>query len=512
MAFALAIGLAVGLLTAPFGSREPIHAAWHHWSAYLAPVEAWLAGGVPYRDFPIQYGMGPATVLAAACGSDCWRGIYWTALLANALYFSVLTGCVVILTARRSHGVRWLALVALWSATFVWTASPNDVGSTVMMPSVAGLRFLPIALLLLQILSAESSGRRRDWLGHAIWLCDLFWSPEAAIFGTLIWWPYLALRDAANSPTSRESWTALFRGALRGLMAFAGGATILALVLWLLSARAARPSDFLAYILHPPGPLPVNPYGPIWLALAAILLALHALVGTGRSKQSRALYACLLGFLAAGTYFLSRSHDNNVLNLFPLLVILLIACVQSDSRGDEALVFGEGFVRTALAAMVAFIVTFGWTSWTKGAATDGPFNIGPSRLIANFAPRPGTQPAILPADALRGLAYLRDRNAGAVVLLDDKKLIPIHATGKAWTGVNNVANLEPLPRGLIERYVCRGAVAYRRPGWILVDQRNYRAWVQVFEAGYEVSEQVGFGTYQAYHLVPRPGSLPCAKL
>lgn len=511
MVLALIIGLAVGLFTAPFGSREPIYFAWHHWGAYLAPVEAWLAGGVPYRDFPIQYGIGPTALLAAVCGSNCWRGIYGTTIVANALYFSVLAGCVAILTAGRSRGFRWLALGALWCASFVWTAFPADLGSTAMTPSVAGLRFLPIALLLLYILSAERSGTRRDWIGHAVWLCDLFWSPEGAFFGTLIWWPYLAIRDAAGASTSHERWMALLRGALRGLIASTAGLVLLSLALWLLSEGAARPTDFLAYILYPPGPLPVDPVGTVWLSLAAILLALNALIGGGGSMESRSLYACLLGFLAAGTYYLSRSHDNNILNLFPLLVILLIAGLKRDQPIDAS-AFGEAFAQTILGAMVAFIAAAGWTSWVEGAKTEGLLNIGPSRLLAHFTAQPGTQPRMLSTDALMGLAYLRSRNAGAVLLLDENRLIPSHPVGDGWTGVNNAANFEPLPRALITRFVCRGAETYRRDGWILVDERRYSAWVPMFEAGYQIREQARFGDYRAYHLSPRSGPLGCAEL
>ena len=507
----LLLGLAAGLLTAPFGSREPIYFAWHHWGAYLAPVEAWLAGGLPYRDFPVQYGIGPTALLASVCGSDCWRAIYGTTIVANAIYFSVLAGCAAILTAQRERGFRWLVLGALWCASFIWTAFPADLGSTVMTPSVAGLRFLPIALLLLHILSAERSGTRRDWVGHALWLCDLFWSPEGAFFGTLIWWPYLALRDAAGASTSRERWMALFRGALRGLIALAAGLTLLALAVWLISKGTARPDDFLAYILYPPGPLPIDPIGTVWLALGAILLALHALNGGGGSTGERSLYACLLGFLAAGTYYLSRSHDNNILNLFPLLVILLVACLKRNEHADES-AFGEAFARTILAAMVAFIATAGWTSWVEGAKTEGLLNLGPSRLLAHFTAEQGTRPQLLPADALRALAYLRGRNAGAVLLLDENRLIPTHPVGDGWTGVNNAANFEPLPRALVTRFVCRGAEAYRRDGWILVDERKYSAWVPMFEAGYQISEQQGFGVYRAYHLLPRSGPLRCAEL
>jgi hypothetical protein len=512
MAIALLIGLAVGLLSAPFGSIEPIYFAWHHWAAYLAPVDAWLAGGVPYRDFPIQYGLGPTAILAATCGSDCWRGIYGTTIIANALYFSALAGCVVILTAGRSRGLRWLSLGALWCATFVWTAFPADLGSTTMTPSVAGLRFLPIALLLLHILSAESTGRRRDWLGHATWLLGLLWSPEGAFFGTVIWWPYLAIRNASSAQTSSESWIALVRGALRGFAALAAGLVGLSLLIWLLSAGAARPTDVLVYILYPPGPLPINPLGPIWLALSAILTAIAALMFSGKSRHSRTLYACLLGFLAAGTYYLSRSHDNNILNLFPLLVILMVASVSADRAGDAPPVFSEGFVRTALAAMVAFIATAQWSSWAQGASTEGILSIGPSRLIARFTPGLGDRPRLLSPDAVRGLAYLRSRKAGAVVLIDENKLIPPHLVDEGWTGVDDVANFEPLPRSLVTRYICRGATAYGRSGWILVHEPKYRSWVSMFEAGYDVREEIGFGSFRAYHLFPRPRPLACAEL
>ena len=50
MALALLVGLAVGLLTGPLGSRDLTYYAWHHWGAYLASVEAWLAGGGDHRD------------------------------------------------------------------------------------------------------------------------------------------------------------------------------------------------------------------------------------------------------------------------------------------------------------------------------------------------------------------------------------------------------------------------------------------------------------------------------
>ncbi|WP_157801224.1 hypothetical protein [Sphingobium sp. LB126] len=297
------IGLAMGLFTAPFEASNTIYLAWHHWGAYLAPVEAWRGGGVPYRDFPIQYGLGPTLVLMASCGQDCWRGMYETAVIANALYFATLCGSVILMTVQLSQGVRWLALLAMFFATYFWTGFPIDFAGPAMTPSVAGLRFLSISALLFHILYAEQRKIRRDWIGHAIWLIDLFWSPEAAFFGTLIWWPYLALRDAEGASGWRGAIIALAKGGLRGACALATGACGLALTLWLLSAGTIQLWEFLAYIQHPPGALPVNPLGTIWIALASFALAVP-LLAQG-APLTRSLYVCLLGFLGAGTYFIS---------------------------------------------------------------------------------------------------------------------------------------------------------------------------------------------------------------
>ncbi|WP_150290135.1 hypothetical protein [Sphingobium estronivorans] len=497
------VGLAVGLFTAPFEASETTYAAWHHWGAYLAPVEAWRGGGVPYRDFPIQYGLGPTLLLMEGCGDDCWRGMYATAITANALYFATLGGGVILLTARLSRGVRWLALLAMFCAAFFWTGFPTEFAGPAMTPSVAGLRFLSISALLLHILHAEQRQVRRDWIGHAIWLIDLFWSPEAAFFGSLIWWPYLALRDAEGASGKAEAARALAKGALRGAGALAVGMAGLALALWLLSARSIALWQFLAYIQHPPGALPVNPAGTVWIALAAIALALPILGRRGLSAAVRPLYACLLGLAGAGSYFISRSHDNNILNLFPLLVPLLCAILVNmrENRSPTAH-FVRCFIYTGLTTMIAFVTAFNFAHWQQGSARSGLLTLGPAKLISRFTPDDNNRPPFLSADAVAGLDYLRARHAGMVMLFDDNKLMPRSPAGLAWTGVNNIANFAPLPDAMIQYYIERGAVAYRRPGWILVD-RDHAAWAAAFQRCYDVRDRKSFGRYQALYLTPR---------
>lgn len=497
----LLIGLCAGLVTVPFESPDPLYTAWHHWSALLAPVEAWRGGGVPYRDFPIQYGLGPTTLLLASCGTDCWRGLFYTATVANALYFATLAGCAIILSARAPIGVRWLALLALFCASFIWTGFPIQFAGPVITPAVAGLRFLTISALLFHILLAEQRQVRRDWIGHAIWLVDLFWSPEAAFFATVIWWPYLALRDATAADGGRAPLLTLLRGAARGTIALAAGIGALVLLLWLLSDGSIMPADFFAYIQHPPGMRPIKPLGTIWIALASIALALLVLARQGLSPASRSFYACLSGFIAAGIYYLSRSHDNNILNLFPLLVPVLLATLAGVERLPATTqAFVRGFVHTALAAMVAFVATFNYAPWREGLAKAG-LVAGPDRMLSRLSPARGDS-AILSPDAVAALDYLRGRHAGAVMLFDERRVIPRTPDGTAWTSVNNIANFEPLPGAMILDYIQRSAASQRRSGWIVVGP-GFQPWADAFLTAYDVRKRKSLGRYEALYLTPR---------
>lgn len=497
------LGLFAGLLTAPFEAIGPIQTVWHHWSAYLSPVEAWRGGGAPYRDFPIQYGLGPTALLRLTCGSDCWRGMYVATIVANALYFATLAGSVVLLTVRTTRGLRRLALAALFCASFIWTGFPVEFAGPAMTPSVAGLRFLSISALLFHILLAERRKIQRDWVGHAIWLLSLFWSCEAGAFATLIWWPYLALRDAGLAKGRRDAIVAFISGAVRGGIAVVIGAGALILTLWLWSEGGITAADFFAYIQHPPGVMPVNPAGTLWIALAPVALALPLLARQGLSHHARPLYACLIGFGVAGTYYISRSHDNNILNLFPLLILLLLAISTHDERAEHTSPdFAGAFVRVTLAAMVAFVATFNFGPWNEGVARQGLLTFGPSRLLSRLTPASPGGPADLSPDGVAGMRYARARTAGMVMLFDSWNVMPREPGSAAWTGVNNVANFAKLPRAMTLRYIQRGALAYHRSGWILADAKH-REWVENFKIAYDVRERRSFGTYEAYYLVPR---------
>jgi hypothetical protein len=509
----LVLGLAAGLFTGAVNSSGSAYMAWHHWGAYLSPVQPLLAGAVPFRDFPVQYGIGPTLLIAATCGLEsCWNGLYLDTLVANAVNLAVCGWSVLLLTRNMDRPSRLLALAALVCAALLWSGLPLDWGSPLMTPSVAGLRFLPLTMLLALVLTAETRLQVEDGVtprlpralaltGHALWLLGLAWSPEAAFFVTLLWWPWLALRRADASASLNEKLLALARGGMTGLAAVLAGYAALALLFRAQFGDWVRLDNFLFYLSYPPGRLPVFPLGAVWLASAILLLALVALICTGdRGSKRRSLQAVLLTALAAGSYYLSRSHDNNILNLLPFLILLLLAVQMARPS-----LFNAGFIRATLAGIIALTASINFHAWTvaPGAPSIAGLQIGPSALITRFSAMSGPLPLLVPADAANALSALRRDSRETALLLDAQMVMPTADPAATWTGVNNAANFLPLPPELIRHYVRQGAKQFGRSGWIVVANDKATFWSGLFGTAYEMVEQRGYGTYTAYHLVPR---------
>ena len=204
-----ALGLLFMLMTGPFGTPLAFWLLWHHWGPFVSPAEAILAGFVPFRDFPVQYGMGPALTVAAVCGGDCWGALYVVAGTANLLYALAVATCALLGPMRARPGI--MAAAAAAAAALLWTGFPPHFVGPLAFPSVAGLRFLPVAGLLLAILLAERHGRAPGWAGHGLWALAVAWSPEAAAYASIVWWPYLALRRAQAARRARGAARAVAR-------------------------------------------------------------------------------------------------------------------------------------------------------------------------------------------------------------------------------------------------------------------------------------------------------------
>lgn len=82
-------------------------------------------------------------------------------------------------------------------------------------------------------------------------------------------------------------------------------------------------------------------------------------------------------------------------------------------------------------------------------------------------------------------------------------ILPRYSVGREWTGVNNLANFNWLPREVIARFIRNGAASFHRDGWILVDRQQPGDWAKLFGTAYRVAEGRTFGGYDAYRLAPK---------
>jgi hypothetical protein len=314
-----------------------------------------------------------------------------------------------------------------------------------------------------------------------------------------VWWPWLALRQADAAPGSDKKLLALVRGGLIGLVAVLAGYAALALLFRAVFGDWVALDNFLLYLRHPPGPTPIYPLGTIWFALFVLLLAFVALVRTNAGSSRRSLYACLLAALAVASYFLSRSHDNNLINLLPFLIVLMVASYNALPGR-----FSGGFVRAALAGIVAITTAFVFHAWgvLPGAPSLFGLQLGPSALTTRFAPSPGQRQQLVANDVARALAELRQHTSEAVLLFDGQYVMPTADPAQTWTGVNNGANFEPLPDDVRRYFIRRGALVFDRSGWIVTENARAAHLLGLFGAAYDVTEQRRYGSYTAWHLVP----------
>jgi hypothetical protein len=456
--------------------------------------------------------MGPTLLVAALCRGECWSGNYIAVVATNLLYLLAMGGAVILLIRRLPIGLTLVALAAMGCAILMWTGYPPDFKGPIATPSVDGIRFFPLAALLFFIIAAEELGFRMDAMGHALWLLGVVWSPEAAFYATVVWWPYLALRRAQIIGATSVSGVAIaaLRGAVVAIAATAVAFGALAVVFWVAYHQWPSLAGFTAYIRNPPGILPANPTGPVWLALAAAAAVAVAQLQAD-ARGIRVGFVCLMGLLGAGSYYLGRSHDNNVLNLLPFVVLALAAALGIGLK-DVA----SGFTQVALSGLLALLATFGFESWDAAAQSGQAWNIGPGHFIrdmrldspeayalvdASLANSPsGHSPA---ADAAAALEWVRTRGEGKPVWVSPSMFLPYGAPGAVWTAMSDVGAYALLPQDEVGAFIRNGAQHLKKPGWILVDRAQTTPWPALFLAAYSVTEQRDFGGYTAYRLAPK---------
>jgi hypothetical protein len=505
----------------------------HHWGAYIGPSETMLAGARVLYDIPAQYGLGPTLLIAAACGKNCWYGMYWITTAAGVVYALLIVASAGVIVRKSDNSWTYgVTLLAAAAACMVWTSYPPNLAGPWSFPSTGGLRFIPLCALLLFILWQETRSveeRPSRFWGHALWCLGALWSPESAFYVSFVWWPYRLW--SAGGASVQPLRAAAFAGL--ELLAIAL-ALLIAFVALFYATYGVVPSFdvYIAYVVNPIGPQAPNLLGSIWFfvftMVAGIVTAALLVRNKTSSNQFGVLFVCVLALFAVFSYYIGRSHDNNILNLMPYLVLVL-AAVQSFAPIPAL----SRAVPVALASSLAAGMFFGWSAWRQTSLSDYA-NTDPAVSMSYIRgasaqqsgaaalplsdsepghPQSGAQDPEKsrldggnPADAARAVFYVSSVRGEPLIKVDDGlDIAPIGP--RAWAAIHDPIDFYFLPDALIAKLIDRTMRRIKSPGWLVIarhvdDDPQTQRWQRLLAASYAKTEEKDFGAYHAIRYEP----------
>ncbi|MCP2086986.1 UNVERIFIED_ORG: hypothetical protein J2Y81_003003 [Paraburkholderia sediminicola] len=486
---------------------------WHHWGAYIDPSELVVAGARLLHDIPAQYGAGPTLLLRSVCGSDCWRAAYWVVGTATFAY-ALLIGAMAWLVASGGRYRNALLLLLCVVTCMFWNAFPPAVSSPNITPSTSGLRFLPVVMLAAWILfTASRDFAFRNTGGHLLWILGAVWSPEALFYVTAVWWP-VYLFDCAMQPSDQTSGlTCLIRAGGRLVLLAVGTILVVCLAYYLLYGVLPVPRYFIAYMLYPPGPLPINPRGTIWyFAFSMALSVCVAWAGwrhTGNATRFRRSLTLQLLAFSTFSYYLGRSHDNNLLNLLPFVMLVL-----QDTLANAKGVFPRQAVAIALASLVAWLAVFGWGRWQEAYRADRLAEFGFSATRARLAYDDAETASgmlkssgVISKEQIDQTSQLMDelsRRGEPFVVMDQYFLSQPRYPARPWSAIQSATNFEFFPSAMRREFLQSTANHLHRSGWLIIARsHSLDTWLDDFDSVYDRTGRIDLGTVYAIRFSPK---------
>jgi hypothetical protein len=474
---------------------------WHHWGAYVGPSELLLAGAKIFNDFPVQYGLGPTVLIASLCGNDCWEGMYFIAGF-TTLAFSVFIAVMALALSSNRWPVRLAILALCWATCFLWTAYPPDVGSPLTTPSVSGLRFLPVIILITYLFFTQQIEHSKPGIliAHGLWALGGLWSPESMFYVTIVWWPYyLFIRRVHGDFRSRAKGFA--SAALRLLSLAVGLFLVFNSVFRIIYNEGPTLYGFLAYAMNPPGPMPINPHGAVWFFIFVTIIGIGTLLQlwhrTGDTLSFRRGFLVQLLCYGVFSYFLGRSHDNQLLNIMPFVLLVLLNVIST----------AEGRVMPMASAVlsatfIGWLCLFGWQPWNASLNEGKLLTFDPKLLrdAMSFS-NPDTVSKI--TDAGKAIDFLRHNYGEPFTVLDTSLDLERSTSAVPWSAIHGPANFTFIPSQRRQEFLHKTATSLKRAGWLVVAKKfPADQWLVDFDAAYERTNRIEFGSYYAIRFSP----------
>jgi hypothetical protein len=342
---------------------------------------------------------------------------------------------------------------------FLWPGFPYSGGMITAAPSVNGMRWLPVTLIAFLLFF-----QRPRWAGAAL-VPAVLWSPETALAAIAVFGVCETARIGLSRATGK---TALTTG-----ISFLGLFAVHRIWygVWI------EPRVMVEYILHVPGPIPIDPLTDFVFLAAALSLAAWIVCERSPDQlefQRDLIVAALL--FATTSYFLGRSHPNNVCNLMPFIALVAVRALQRPLAARLTIV--------GLSAATAAISLAAWTN--------SPFDY---RLRGY----PGRISADPPELALVRSRIVNPKHEGIAVFGPSRSRDPDETV--VWTPMDPPLLWTYVPSERRKLYIARAAARLKLPGWIITNDEQ-RPLLEDFRVAYRITEETRDGQYTVVHLEP----------
>ncbi len=473
---------------ATFTPRLPIL---HHEQSYvLGPVLRLLDGGTVLVDTYTQYGVGSLygvmLQLAATGSSPTFAGL----TLSTTIVQTFLIVGFLLLVWRVTERDAVALIVGAAGSLLLLVYLP--VGLPGMWPSTGILRFGPVyALMTAAVLLPR--GRELEIIAWALLATAAIWSVDALVQVGLV---FVALRAPEVLRGRATAGRAILKAGTTVLASIVGAWTVSALAVRLLSGWWPDPLPYLALIgryAEGFGMLPIPAVGLWWVpALAyagALFWALGRLSSTEDTHARRVLAIAAAG-IAISTYYVGRSHGNNLFHVsLPLLFLGAYGLARSRRVATPGLRRATVCVVATALAFLAWwgvrdvtlvkysysaigVIAFSWPSspvdairgalartggaddeeWRRVSATWST-DASTARRVALFAPASyatGLAAAIGRANAATAGDPLQDALAWRAMRPVVEREVAKLAVGDLVVSLTSSCTLEPEQRGVLE--------------------------------------------------------------
>jgi hypothetical protein len=265
--------------------------------------------------------------------------------------------------------------------------------------------------------------------------------------------------------------------------------------------------------------MPINRHGAVWYFILATIVGICTLLQFWRNNKSDALDTHFFrrGFLVqllsygAFSYFMGRSHDNNLLNIMPFVLLVLLHAIST----TNGIVLPK--ISTVLTAgFLSWLPLFGWQAWSENIVATRVFTFEPKLLVDSISfsnhetvskidrfVGSGVE-AGFAGDAGLAIDFLHQNFNEPVTVLNFGMLLVHSMTPVVWSAIPNLANYGYIPAQRRREFLNRTASSLGRSGWLVIDRKfPAEEWLADFDSVYNRTNRIEFGTYYAIRFSPK---------